>query len=56
MLEDLRVALADRVEVHFTYRAPLEVTLRLADGRVCEQPPGDAVVSCDEDISIPFAR
>lgn len=35
---------------------PLEVTLRLADGRVCEQPPGDAVVSCDADNSIPFAQ
>lgn len=56
VLEDVRVALADRVVVRFAYRSTLEVTLRLADGLVCEQPPGDAVVSCDEGNSIPFAR
>lgn len=46
------VALAERVEVTFSYRMPLEVTWRLVEGQVCEQPPGEAVVVCDENNSI----
>lgn len=54
VLGDLGVAVADRVEVEFGYRSPLEVTLRLVDGRVCEQPSGEAVISCDDSNSLTF--
>ncbi len=54
VLDEEAVALADRVEVRFSYRMPLEVTWRLDEGRVCEQPPGEALVSCEADNSIPF--
>lgn len=54
VLSEEAVALADRVVVTFSYRMPLEVTWRLDDGRVCEQPPGEAMVSCEDDNSIPF--
>lgn len=56
VLHEEAVALADRVEVTFSYRMPLEVTWRLAEGRVCEQPPGEAMVSCEGDNSIPFEK
>lgn len=54
VLGEEAVALADRVEVTFSYRMPLEVTWRLDAGRVCEQPPGEAMVACDGDNSFPF--
>lgn len=54
VLSEEAVALADRVEVTFSYRTPLEVTWRLDGGRVCEQPPGEAMVACDDGNSIPF--
>ncbi|MEJ7795030.1 MAG: hypothetical protein WKF50_05725 [Nocardioides sp.] len=56
VLGDGAVALADRVEVRFAYRSRLEVTLRLSDGLVCEQPPGEAVVSCVSGNSDPFPQ
>lgn len=54
VLGEEAVALADRVAVRFSHRMPLEVTGRLDEGRVCEQPPGEAMVSCEDDNSIPF--
>lgn len=54
VLSEEAVAIADRVEVRFTYRMRLAVTWRLVGAMVCEQPPGEAVVSCDDDNSIPF--
>lgn len=52
---DLDLRVGDRVEVRIDYLAPLEVTLRLDEGRVCEQPPG-LVVACDADNSEPFPK
>lgn len=54
VLGEESVALADRIEVRFSYRTPLEVTWRLDDGRACEQPLGEAMTSCEDDNSIPF--
>lgn len=54
VLDEEAVALADRVDVEFAFRAPLRVTWRLDEGLACEQPPGEAMVSCDEGNSIPF--
>ena len=56
ILGEEAVALADRVEVRFYYRMPLEVTWRLDGNRVCEQPPGEAMTSCEDDNSIPFVE
>lgn len=54
VLSEEAVALAERVKVRFSYRAPLETTWRLVDGRACEQPPGQALVSCEDDSSFPL--
>lgn len=52
VVHDLETRFADRVVVEFAYRGPLQVTLRLDGDLVCEQPPGGAVVSCDEQNSV----
>lgn len=52
---DLDAHVGDRVEVRIDYVAPIEVTLRLDEGLVCEQPPG-LIVGCDDDNSEPFPQ
>ena len=51
---DLDARVAERVEVRIDHVGPLEITLRLDEGRVCEQPPG-LVVACESDNSEPFS-
>ena len=51
---DLDARVAERVAVRIDYVGPLELTLRLDEGRVCEQPPG-LVVACESDNSEPFS-
>lgn len=46
------LALADRVEVSFSYEMPLQVTWRLDGGLACEQPPGGAMVACEDANSL----
>lgn len=53
-LRELGRRVASRAEVRIRWRAPISVTLRLEDGRVCEQPAG-VVVSCRDDNSEPFS-
>lgn len=50
---DLDLRVGRRVEVRIDYVAPLEVTLRLDEGRVCEQPPG-LTIACNSGNSEPF--
>lgn len=50
---DAAVRFADRVEIEISARGPIALTLRLDDGVVCEQPPGQRV-ACEADNSARF--
>lgn len=50
---DTALRLADRLEVEITARGPLVLTLRLQDGRVCQQEPG-LTSRCEAGNSQPF--
>lgn len=52
---DAALRLADRLEVEMSARGPLRTTLRLQEGRVCEQPPG-TTSRCDDDNSFPLGQ
>ncbi|MFC4783154.1 hypothetical protein ACT8ZV_01670 [Nocardioides sp. MAHUQ-72] len=53
MVLDTALRLADRLDVEMRSTGPLELTLRLREGRVCAQAPG-TTAACDEENSRPF--